>query len=299
MAKFTPAELKTAYKDVFGDNVSFAKGWSYRGRNWSYGVRGVVEHHTAGVGDGLIPYMLNKGSNFPRDGKYPFCNEFARRDGSLVVLSAKSAWHSGRGGPWSRYGVPKDLGHLMLWGREIESKGLNRDFTDEQMDTVHKADAALSELLGWKASDFKRIINHRGWTDGGYELGVTYYLPTKGRKVDTRYPATTFRNGARDASQIDTDPVPEEPTTAVSLFAVQKAALAHGYDEDVKVVATGMTKVGLTGFTETGTWANGKTQAYSEWQKRLGYSGTDADGIPGLVSLTALGKKSGLFVVKA
>lgn len=37
--------------------------------------------------------------------------------------------------------------------------------------------------------------------------------------------------------------------------------------------------------------------AYADWQRRLGYTGTDADGIPGQTSLTKLGAKWGFHVV--
>ena len=37
--------------------------------------------------------------------------------------------------------------------------------------------------------------------------------------------------------------------------------------------------------------------AYSQWQKKLGYRGKDADGIPGRASLVALGNKHGFSVV--
>lgn len=37
--------------------------------------------------------------------------------------------------------------------------------------------------------------------------------------------------------------------------------------------------------------------AYATWQRRLGYSGSDADGIPGMTSLSKLGAKWGFHVV--
>lgn len=37
--------------------------------------------------------------------------------------------------------------------------------------------------------------------------------------------------------------------------------------------------------------------AYGSWQRRLGYSGSDANGIPGMTSLTKLGLKHGFRVV--
>lgn len=41
----------------------------------------------------------------------------------------------------------------------------------------------------------------------------------------------------------------------------------------------------------TGAYGTKTVSAYIKWQQSLGYSGNDADGIPGLASLTALGNK--------
>jgi hypothetical protein len=38
--------------------------------------------------------------------------------------------------------------------------------------------------------------------------------------------------------------------------------------------------------------------AYIKWQKSLGYTGSDANGVPGQVSLKALGDKYGFTVIK-
>jgi hypothetical protein len=46
-----------------------------------------------------------------------------------------------------------------------------------------------------------------------------------------------------------------------------------------------------------GSYTSATVNAYSKWQKKLGYTGKDANGIPGKVSLTALGKKHGFKVV--
>ncbi|MET9023899.1 hypothetical protein ABZV93_28385 [Actinopolymorpha sp. NPDC004070] len=46
-----------------------------------------------------------------------------------------------------------------------------------------------------------------------------------------------------------------------------------------------------------GSFGSTTVQAYRKWQLRCGYSGKDADSIPGKDSLTRLGKKYG-FTVK-
>jgi LysM repeat protein len=45
-----------------------------------------------------------------------------------------------------------------------------------------------------------------------------------------------------------------------------------------------------------GYWGPQTTSYYSRWQRSLGFTGSDADGLPGKTSLTALGKKYGFAV---
>lgn len=300
----TTAQVREAYKDYLGDKVSFARGWNTRGRPWPQNrCRGVVEHHTVGVGDGVLAYCLNKNPGFPDDGRYPYCNEYTRRNGHAVVLSALSAWHSGLGGPWPKYGVPRDLGHLYLWGREIESWGREKDFTDEMFETIALADAALADVFDWKGTEFNRIINHKGWTDGGPEMGLDYWLPTRGRKSDTLYNVERFRANAAKARKTNFPqvPAPEQPQPGpvmrVDLSDVVRAARKNGKHSDVSIVARGLKRVGIDEHAMDDVWGPRMTKDYRRWQRRLGYQGGDADGIPGMESLSILGRKSGLFKV--
>lgn len=45
-----------------------------------------------------------------------------------------------------------------------------------------------------------------------------------------------------------------------------------------------------------GAWGTSTTTAYAGWQRRLGYTGADADGNPGIASLSKLGAKYGFRV---
>lgn len=66
----------------------------------------------------------------------------------------------------------------------------------------------------------------------------------------------------------------------------------------VKVVEQALVAEGLLAKSlADGHFGSSTVAAYALWQRRLGYSGTDADGIPGKASLTALGKKRGFTVV--
>ncbi|TQE33203.1 peptidoglycan-binding protein [Streptomyces ipomoeae] len=95
-------------------------------------------------------------------------------------------------------------------------------------------------------------------------------------------------------------PTPAKPKVHVShLVAAAKkdipAATGHTtYPTEVRLVENALVAEGLL----ERRWADGsfgsKTKtAYAAWQRRLGYTGDDADGIPGLQSLTQLANKHG------
>jgi hypothetical protein len=69
---------------------------------------------------------------------------------------------------------------------------------------------------------------------------------------------------------------------------------------DVKLVEAALKAEKLLSATYAADGSYGTTTvaAYAKWQRKLGYSGKDADGIPGTASLAALGAKHG-FTVKA
>lgn len=72
-----------------------------------------------------------------------------------------------------------------------------------------------------------------------------------------------------------------------------------GSDDDVKAVEWALYKAGLLDkkYAEDGSAGSLTVEAYAAFQRSLGYSGDDADGIPGEASLKALGKKYGFEVV--
>lgn len=67
---------------------------------------------------------------------------------------------------------------------------------------------------------------------------------------------------------------------------------------DILIVQDALKKEGLYASKMDSTYTNNVVRAYSKWQKKLGYSGQDANGIAGRVTLAALGKKYN-FVVTA
>ena len=102
-----------------------------------------------------------------------------------------------------------------------------------------------------------------------------------------------------------TTPAPAPPKPAVDLSRLIAAARTDPAKPGapvsyagVKVVEQALVKEGLLeARLADGHFGTATKAAYASWQRRCGYSGTDADGIPGRTTLTALAKKRGFTVV--
>jgi hypothetical protein len=156
---------------------------SAEGRPWIDGIRAVVNHHTAGKSSHAL--LLNSG------GRFPTVNALIQRDGVVRILSTLSVWGSGEGGPWPGVAAVNSL-HLVGWQIEVEDMGMGKTFTDAQMESLGRMTAALVSL----GVPLANVINHRDWTDGTAPVGG-FPLPTRGRKVDTRYSGEELRANAR------------------------------------------------------------------------------------------------------
>jgi hypothetical protein len=71
------------------------------------------------------------------------------------------------------------------------------------------------------------------------------------------------------------------------------------YPADVNVVEVALARAGLLEdkYAHDGSYGTLTKSAYAGWQRRQGFSGSDADGIPGRVTLTKLGAKYGFDVI--
>lgn len=97
-----------------------------------------------------------------------------------------------------------------------------------------------------------------------------------------------------------------KPGPVVSLRSVVSAAKTDPskkgtpttYPADVRIVEAALVKENLLKASLVdGHFGTATIQAYSAWQRWLGYSGKDADGIPGRESLTKLGARNGFTVI--
>lgn len=184
-------DLKAALREVLPGKVVFMKDWAKRRRVAWRGEKnrpvGLMLHHTAaaatdstsasakgnqkGANNGVINFIQNHY-------KVPAANFTLDRDGTVYVHSAYAVWHAGVGSfagksPWMTWGIPKDAANDWMLGVEVVSKGLKKDFTTAQKESLALLIAACSNCSpDWEPLWLKNRPQHRDWTD---------------RKIDLRY----------------------------------------------------------------------------------------------------------------
>lgn len=283
----------------------------------SFDPVGVVWHHTAcsPMARGNMPSLNWCRNPGPFAGKARACHIVVGRDGFLQIIAGSGAYHAGAGGPLKINGtlIPKDLGNRYLIGIEIEASSTPRvnqsnkqtpktGMNPAQLESVARFCAALFDILNW---DTDSAIRHKDWAPN--------------RKVDVGLPLAQIRNMIDLYRKAAPAPIPPKPTPSipkppapptpptpptppkpkpepkpvVRLLDVQP----RKKNESVGLVQEALYKeVGLA--KQVSPLFNAATKAaYAKWQKKLGYTGADADGIPGAESLRKLGRKYG-FTVK-
>lgn len=282
-------------------------GWKSRtiDPNASWDCEWVIDHHTANPtahGHESLNWLVNGGLAGVRA---PYAHALVGREPKIFLIAAGRANHAGLGGPFLT--VPKDSMNSRGYGIEVEAPGRELDFAPGQFELMCKLNAAVLWIVG---QDVDRVLRHKDWTDGGVD-GVPW-LPTRGRKVDVRYPLGTIRTTTKaylEKLEGAVPPPPKPPTKPVVyldhiLRAIKKdgpAPTGHTtYKSEVLIVEKALNKEGLLASAyvdgSAGTISFGDGSAYQKWQKKCGYTGKDADGIPGNASLSRLGRKYGFDV---
>jgi hypothetical protein len=100
---------------------------------------------------------------------------------------------------------------------------------------------------------------------------------------------------------------PTRPTVDLSQLIVAakhdparpQGGTTRGARDDVLIVEAALKREGLLAakYAGDGSYGTMTIKAYAAWQRRCGFSGADADGIPGMVSLKKLGARQGFNVV--
>jgi Lysozyme like domain/CHAP domain len=163
-------------------------------------------------------------------------------------------------------------------------------------------------FFDWQGTNNRGAIDHVGLVTS-VAGGTVYTIEGNignvvARKV--RYEGTIAGYGR--PKYANSVPAPADPTLAAVSLKVVAFALTHPMTQEP---ASGSADVGRmqdalvkVGSLAAGSFLKGKgdqftVNAYAAYQRKLGYSGADADGVPGMTSLSKLGAATKLFRVVA
>ncbi|MGW0651173.1 peptidoglycan-binding protein [Streptomyces umbrinus] len=278
----TPLTADALARALRGEGVALSEHSNWRTHNRNHKgpwgpVHGVMLHHTAGT-DSL---------RLCRDGTAalpgPLCVGLIAKDGTLHLLGYGRTNHAGSGStavldavraersPLPAPGPDAVDGNARFYGFEIENLGNGRDpYPAAQLAAVERLSAAVCRAHGWSAAS---VIAHKEWTR---------------RKIDPSFPMAVMR--ARIDALLGDGPTPRPaPVTHASFPGA--AFFVPGRRSEL-ITAVGRRLVA----EDCGRYANGPgpvwTRAdvlsYAAWQRKLGYVGAAADGIPGRTSWARL-----------
>lgn len=250
----------------WGLEVEAEDGWRHRGRPYNFYPRAIMVHHDAsstssGV-DGARNMVKTGRAGLPG----PLSQFVLSRNGKVIVTAAGYANHAGYGGP--RAGVPANQGNTYSIGIEAANNGIGEKWSKKQLNAYYRLCAALMVWIGTK--DVNKVMGHKEWTS---------------RKID---PAGINMNKFRKNVQKALDQGPTVKTVRLSRLKPGKRNV------DTLLVKTALRKKGFYDGPGGKFFGKSTRRAYAAWQCHLGYSGTDADGVPGRTTL----KKLGFRVVK-
>ncbi|MDH6218233.1 N-acetylmuramoyl-L-alanine amidase [Streptomyces pseudovenezuelae] len=284
-------------------------GWKTHNRDSATGksfgpVIGVLIHHTAGHGDKELCYKGR--SDLPG----PLCHSWLGKTDGLWMIGHGRANHAGlvdldvlnalrEEKPLPHDDQANADGNDCLYGLEIENLGDGKD---------PYPDAQYRNAVLWAAA----LCRAHGWT----EKSVAGHKEVQPGKIDPSFDMDDFRADVK--KQLATTvgkstpgkPLPGTATKPrVDLSRLVKAAKTDpgakqghvSYMAGTNLAEAALVKLGYLSKTYAGDGSFGTTTvaAYAKWQHHLGYSGADANGIPGKISLGKLGDKTGLFSVVA
>ncbi|MER6092463.1 N-acetylmuramoyl-L-alanine amidase [Streptomyces bluensis] len=291
-----------------GVTVVEVGNWETHNRNskgpWGP-VHGVMIHHTVTKGTAATVKICRDGhSNLPG----PLCHGVVAKDGRVHLVGYGRANHAGLGDPDVLRAViderpaPVDNeatvdGNRHFYGFECENLGDGKDpWPEAQLLAIEKVAAAICRHHGWSE---RSVIGHLEWQPGKVD--------PRGFTMDAMRARVTARlaRGTSAPKPSTPKPAPKPARPVVDLSKLIAAAKSNPATKGTPVTYAGVRTVEaalvdaglLAKKYGDGHYGTTTVTAYAAWQKRCGYNGKAADGIPGRASLERLGAKYGFDVV--
>jgi hypothetical protein len=250
-------------------------------------VHGVMIHHTGPYSTeaGMVELCRTGYTTLPG----PLCHGVIDRSGTVHLVGYGRANHAGSGDDdvlkavIAEKPLPPDNesntdGNPHFYGFECINTGGGQTWPKAQLEAMHKVSAALCRAHGWTA---RSVIGHKEWQPGKpdpagivmdeFRVAVAELLSGK--------PATTTPDpGTKD------EPPKYAPFPGSDYFrAGRRSDLITAMGK--RLVAEGC---GRYAKGPGPAWTEADRRSYAAWQRKLGYSGADADGVPGATSWAKL-----------
>jgi hypothetical protein len=281
-----------------GVTVVEHEGWRTHNRNskgaWGP-VNGVVIHHTVTTGtDASVALCYDGRSDLPG----PLCHGVIAKDGSVHLVGNGRANHAGAGDPdvlaavvAERSPLPPPRqrtadGNTRFYGFECVNMGDGRDpWPAAQLDAMVRVSAAICRAHGWHAPS---VIGHKEWTSAKIDP-VGFTMDSLRAKIAVRLRQSPSNPASGTSASAPSAPTP--PAHPVHQ-PYPGAAWFHARPHSPVVTAMGRRLVaeGCSAYRQGPgpQWTEADRESYARWQRKLGYTGADADGWPGAASWTAL-----------
>lgn len=306
----TPDTFRNA---IAGEGVDVVEvgAWRTHNRNHrgSFGpLHGVMIHHTVTQGTDYSVELCRTGYT---DLPGPLCHGVIDKAGRVHLIGYGRTNHAGSGDPdvlaavvAERSPLPSDNeattdGNRHFYGFECINLGNGSDpWPDVQVEAIARTAAGTCRAHGWGAES---VIGHSEWQPGKVD--------PKGPIGTKDGPALTMdKIRARVAQLLDGKQQPSKPTPqperVVSLSRLiaaarqdpPKAGTPVSYPA-ARIVEDALAAEGLLARNLVdGHFGSATRDAYERWQRRCGFTGTGADGIPGRSSLDTLAEHHGFTV---
>ncbi|GGZ72255.1 peptidoglycan-binding protein [Streptomyces bluensis] len=247
-------------------------------------VHGVTIHHTGPYSTeaGMVELCRTGYTSLPG----PLCHGVIDRSGTVHLVGYGRGNHAGSGDEdvlkavIAEKSLPPDNeantdGNPHFYGFECINTGGGQMWPEAQLDAMHKVSAALCRAHDWAA---RSVIGHKEWQPGKPD-------PADIAMNDFRTAVAKILEG-KPTSTVPPDV--DEPRYApfpgaAYLRTGRRSALITAMGKRLVDEGCGRYSKG-----PGPTWTDADRGSYAAWQRKLGYSGTDADGIPGPTSWARL-----------
>ncbi|MDQ0794590.1 peptidoglycan-binding protein [Streptomyces sp. B1I3] len=301
----TPLSAGRLLAALHAEGVDVVEYGSWRTHNRNHKgawgpLNGVMIHHTVSSGTtSSVELCYNGHAGLPG----PLCHGVIDKAGTVHLVGNGRTNHAGGGDPAAlRRVIAEDYGdrppapqehegsagsvdgNAHFYGFECINLGDGEDpWPAAQLDAIERVSAALCRAHGWSA---RSVIGHLEWSDQKVDpRGFT--MPSLRNRIATRLsgPASGPASGGSASRPAGGGPTPRyQPFPGASFFTGRTSSpviTAMGR----RLVAEGCSSYAVGPGPR---WTDADARSYTAWQRKLGFRGSDADGVPGRTSWNAL-----------